>query len=149
MWPTTVRFFRITWAKLLLWVFPSLQDGNRSSSKALKGHLSRKFIQGEVTNQEIIFLLFIYSNHSLFSFSVADWFVPGFCICFLENVGMIHFHKLLPKRNQKKIKITKEHWGTVSAGTKQPWVFNCQLSQQPSWGWGSEPCQMGNGNFRQ
>jgi len=50
----------------------SLLDGNRSSSKALNGHLGGKFIRGEVTNQEIIFSLFIYNNHSLFSLSVAN-----------------------------------------------------------------------------
>lgn len=67
------KVFQNYLSKIITLGFPcSLLDGNRSSSKALKGHLGRKFIQGEVTNQEIIFSLFIYNTHSLFSFSVAN-----------------------------------------------------------------------------
>lgn len=55
---------------------------------------------------------------------------------------MIHFHKLLRKRNLKKKKNTRKHWGTVSAGARQPWMFDCQLSQQPSPKQGSELCHM-------
>lgn len=36
----------------------------------------------------------------------------------------------------------------VSMGTKQPSMFNCQLSQQPSPGWGYELCRMGMGKRR-
>lgn len=87
-------------SKIVTLGFPcSLLDGNWTSSKTLKGQLGRKFVQSEITNREIIFSSFIYNNHSLFSLSVANWFVPGFCICFHENVGMIHLLKLLPKRN--------------------------------------------------
>jgi len=63
----------------------------------------------------------------------------------MRTLGWFIFRSYCQKEIKKK-KTTKKHWGMVSAGTKQPWMFNCQLSHQPNPGQGSEPCRMRMGN---